>query len=393
MKKIKDIVSDYAINKEDLDIDDAKKKISQLESKVRDLEKNLLIENVQKKSFAEVAFQYGKQLNKTIGETKFLEMAKEISVVKAHHNPFHETNIVYSKDTEELITDYLSNKKYEFQNEFLPLFLSGKITMIGNKDYLYWFEAIDDWIKLSKSGNKDALKNLLVCFENGFGVEKNEEYKSYLISQIEGLVAEEPEYEEYFEFSTPERLAEKKIEKTEAFNVNKANVEINFLETEEFKYLKEEVARLYQQSSKIQTIHIKNYPSVDKLMEISRTYSFLPYDIKNELFGATIALHNSQFDFHVDNIKEKGGFLKKEKTADCSMKITNNSEWSCYLAISIKDNLGNTFNSKCKLNANSTSKINLFNKHPCGTKIDSIVFKTLEQDSKSFTFNPKNWKV
>ncbi len=373
--------------------EELKKKIEELESHVEFLNNELFLRDIQKKSYAEIAFQYGKELNKSIGEVKFLEMVKELSVVKSKHNPMHETNIEYDEKNEELITNYLSNKKYEFQNEFLPLFLSGKITMIGNRDYMYWFEAIDDWIALSRNGNKEAVKNLIVCFENGYGVEKNTEYLGYLYSKLSGEEIQEPEFEEFYEINYSSRHQPVQSNEAEVFNVDKNNLEVNFFETQEFNDLKIECKDLCEQSSKIQTIYIKQLPSVERLVELSKKYSFLPYEVKNELFGSTIALHGSQITFITDNVKDYGTFLRRDKKADTYIKISNSSEWSCNLAVSIKDNLGNVFNSRCKVNPGSIAQINLFQQHPFRTKIESIIFKTLEQNPKTYIYQPKNWIV
>ncbi len=389
----------FKIDKQNEDIDfsktseeDFKKIINSLQAENSRLKMSLKILEIQKKSFAEVAFQYGKELGKNIGEVKFLEMIKELSVVKGLHNPIHETNIDYSKEIEEAITEYLSNKKYEFQNEFLPLFLSGKITLIGNKDYLYWFEAIDDWLNYAKNGNKDAQKNLIICFENGYGVEKNSQMVDYWTKKFNNQSVEEPIFEEFFEFKKPDRLVEDKSQ-SETFNIDPNNIVKDFVETEEYQELKANIQNIYEEASIIQSIYIKKPKSIEQLLSLEKKYSYLPYDIQNELFGSILIMHTSQFEMIVDNIKEIGSFIKKEKRADVQLKISNNSNWGSSFAISIKDNCGNVAHTKCKINPQSSSQVNIFNKHLIGSKIENITFKTLDNNSRTFSYSPKNWII
>ncbi len=389
----------FKIDKQNEDIDfsktseeDFKKIINSLQAENSRLKMSLKILEIQKKSFAEVAFQYGKELGKNIGEVKFLEMIKELSVVKGLHNPIHETNIDYSKEIEEAITEYLSNKKYEFQNEFLPLFLSGKITLIGNKDYLYWFEAIDDWLNYAKNGNKEAQKNLIICFENGYGVEKNSQMVDYWTKKFNNQSVEEPIFEEFFEFKKPDRLVEDKSQ-SETFNIDPNNIVKDFVETEEYQELKANIQNIYEEASIIQSIYIKKPKSIEQLLSLEKKYSYLPYDIQNELFGSILIMHTSQFEMIVDNIKEIGSFIKKEKRADVQLKISNNSNWGSSFAISIKDNCGNVAHTKCKINPQSSSQVNIFNKHLIGSKIENITFKTLDNNSRTFSYSPKNWII
>lgn len=396
MRKTK-IETDLIIEKKEIKFskEEAIKKIQELENKISDLRDEVLIANVKSKAFAEVAFQYGKQLNKTVGETKFLEMVKELSVIKAKHNPIHETNIDFSPNNEEIITNYLSNKKYEFQNEFLPLFLSGKITMIGDREYMYWFEAIDDWLSLAKKGNKDAQKNLVVCFTNGYGVDKNSKMVEYWNDILEDKKVAEPIFEEFFEIVDENKEKPLNSEVAPAFNVDPNNLEKNivFTDTQEYVLLKKKIAELYEQCSKIPTIYIKTNPSVEQILELSKSYEGIEYELKNDLFGSILAMHHSQFDFTVQNIKDYGSFLKRDKKADTVLKIANNSEWSCNLVISVKDQLGHVFNSRCKINPFSNTILNLFNQHPVGSKIETVIFKTIESSSKTFIYHPKNWIV
>ena len=377
---------------ENSSVDILNKKIRELESENVKLKKELSILEIQKKSFAEVAFQYGKELKKSIGEIKFLEMIKELSVVKGLHNPLHETNIKYSKEMETEVTEYLSNKKYEFQNEFLPLFLSGKITLIGNKDYLYWFEAIDDWLEYAKQGNKNAQKNLVVCFENGYGVEKNQKMVDFWHKKINGEDIDFPIFEEFFEFKKPERLIEEKTQQ-KVFNVESSNLLKDFTETKEYEELKLKIKKIYEEVSVIQSIYIKKPIGIEKLLELEKKYEYLPNDVKNELFGSIFIMHTSQFDMLIDNFKENSSFLKKEKRADVKIRILNNSDWNASFAVSIQDNLGNVVNSKCKVNPGSSSQINVFSQHLVGTKIEKIIFKTLDKSSRTFVYNPKNWII
>ncbi len=374
-------------------VEELNKIVSSLKAENARLKSSLNILEVQKKSFAEVAFQYGKELGKTIGEIKFLEMIKEVSVVKGVHNPIHETNIEYSKDIEDQITEYLSNKKYEFQNEFLPLFLSGKITLIGNKDYLYWFEAIDDWLDCAKKGNKDAQKNLVICFENGYGVEKNKKMAEYWNKKINNQEAEEPIFEEFFEFKKPERLVENKPQETEIFNVDPNNIVKDFIQTNEYLELQATIQNIYKDVSSIQSIYIKTPKSIEQLLNLEKSYSYLSYELRNELFGSILIMHTSQFEMIVDNFKEIGSFIKKEKRANVQLKVSNNSIWSGSFAVSVEDNCGNVAHSKCKINPQSSSQINIFTQHLVGSKIEKIVFKTLDNNSRTFTYNPKNWII
>lgn len=383
------------ISKKGDSIDDEtslQKTINSLKLENDRIKKELKILEVQKKSFAEVAFQYGKELGKSIGEVKFLEMIKELSVVRGLHNPIHESNVENMEGLEDEITEYLSNKKYEFQNEFLPLFLSGKITLIGNKDYLYWFEAVDDWLEYAKKGNKDAQKNLIICFENGYGVEKNNQMAEFWKKKLNNEIVEEPVFEEFFEFKKPERLIEEN-ETSQIFNVDPSNIVKNFYETKECEELINSINEIYKDASSIQSIYIKKPKSIEKLLELEKKYEYLPYETKNELFGSILIIHTSQFEMLVDNIKEVGSFIKKEKRADVQIKISNNSNWTCSFAISAEDNLGNVSHSKCKINPHSSSQINIFNQHLVGTKINKILFKTLDKDSRTFSFIPKNWIV
>lgn len=372
--------------------EELQKIINSLQAENNRLKKAFKILEVQKKSFAEVAFQYAKELGKTVGEVKFLEMIKEISVVKGLHNPIHESNMEHVDGLEDEVTEYLSNKKYEFQNEFLPLFLSGKITLIGNKDYLYWFEAIDDWLDYANKGNKDAQKNLVICFENGYGVEKSSQMSEYWKRKLDNDNVDEPIFEEFFEFKKPGRLIEGKEEK-QIFNIDQKNIVKDFTQTKEYEELKKDIDKIYNDVSSIQSIYIKKPKSIEKLLELEKKYDYLPYDTKNDLFGSVLIIHTSQFEMLVDNIKELGSFMKKEKRADVQIKISNNSNWSCSFAISVEDNLGNVSNSKCKINPQSSSQINIFNQNLVGSKIKKIIFKTLDNNSRTFTYQPKNWIV
>lgn len=377
-----------------LELEDLKIKYTELQEEVNALNSEyafnqlkLACNMVTQKSYAEIAFQFGNKLGKSVGEIKALSIQKEWDVLSNKHNPLHETN------TNEFIVHFMEHikarldlRKYDFQNEFIPLLLAGKTTVLGDDEFTYWFEAIDYWLKLAKEGNKEAQKNLIVCFNLGYGTEISQDYVEYWVKKLNNEDVQEPNFIGLPEINSNanELEANSIIDST----IQNIETEKQELSNEDKNKIYNSLLPVYEELKKIPTIHIKTHPCIEQLREFDKNTD-LPFEIKNELIGAAIALHSSDFQFKVENVKNYGSFFHQDKRGDVSLTIRNNSDWAPMLFISAKDDAGHTYQSKYKINP-GVSTINLFSKHPVGTKIISISFETIGDVKQTYFYNPKN---
>lgn len=377
-------------NKDNLEIDNIVIKNNELEEKILNINAELVSTQIElacslvtQKAFIEIAYQYGIKLNKSLSEIKLLSFKEELDVLENKNNPIHETNsnefIDYFR---EKIKEKFESRKYNFQNEFIPLLLSGKTSVIDDEDYVYWFEAIEKWLVLARDGNVEAQKNLIVCFNLGYGTDINKEYEDYWFKKLNKENVVEPTF----------KKEEDKI--TESIIVNKTNddknEEINEEINEDVELLIKKVKLIKNELKKIPNIYIKTHPAIEKLNEINLFHKNLPIEQKNEIFGDALCLHNSEFLFNIKNKKNYGNFFHSDKRGDIYLTIINNSEWEPLLYILAKDNLGNVFKSKFKINIGRGQPICIFSKQPIGTKLVSISFGTVEKIPVIYTYLPRN---
>ncbi len=346
---------------------------------------------IAQRAFMELAIQYGKQLGKNSFEVKKEGYKKEVDVLENKHNAINQTNAtpLMSSMYEKLI-ESINCRHYVFQNECIPLVLEGKIHVLGDEQYTYWFEALSDWLTLAKEGNKEAQHNVVECFSNGYGTDVDLKQAEYWKQRLNGkshedIIGEDLQVQE-LEIKEVEQEVDIFIEKKDLLDPqNKDDIPKN---NELLEKISIEKAEIFE---KLRMINI-GYPQpahyLSRLMSLEKEDS-ADFTEKVNFYGSALCLHHSDFIFEISNIKNHGSFLRSDKRGDLTMTIVNHSDWEPDFFIKIEDESGRKTRTRYKVVKGETSGIKLLVSHKVGTKIKCIEFETVEEKPKNYIVIPK----
>jgi hypothetical protein len=346
---------------------------------------------IDQRAFMELAIQYGRQLGKNSFEVKKEGYKKEIDVLENKHEAIHQTNAtpLMSSMYEKLI-ESINCRHYVFQNECIPLVLEGKIHVLGDEQYTYWFEALSDWLNLAKDGNKEAQQNIIECFANGYGTDVDLNQAEYWKQRLEGKSHEDimgkDIKKQVLESNESNQEIKNIIEEKELLE-QKTNEDIN----QDKEFLEKINAEKLEIFEKLRMINV-GYPQsshyLSRLMSLEKEDK-AEFSEKVNFYGSALCLHHADFIFEVSNIKNHGSFLRSDKRGDLTMTIVNNSDWEPDFFIKIEDESGRKTRTRYKVVKGETSGIKLLTAHKIGTKIKCIEFETVEEKPKNYIVIPK----
>lgn len=367
------------------------------------------------RAFIELAIQYGLVLGKTPFEVKKEGYAKEMDVLLNKHNPLHQTNSIplFEKLFNEL-SESIKTRHYNFQNECIPLVLAGKIHVIGDEHYTYWFEALEHWLVLAREGNKEAQQNVWECFKKGYGTDPHPKQADYWEKVFRGFRGvKEPAL-----FDTTKNIDhhanEGKLINSQNFQgkdeisdgvfagnvVFPTNIEPNGLVNAEengidlvdkkVEKLKKEKSEIFEKLKTIQITKIKPFHLIEKLTELSRIDGDISDIDRLREYGSPLCLHTAEFIFEVSPLRNVGSFLMPDKRGDLTMTIVNSSDWEPEFFIKVEDENGEKTKMRYRLVKGETKNIKLLTNAKVGTKVKSIEFETMESPAKNYLIIPKN---
>ncbi len=366
------------------------------------------------RAFIELAIQYGLILGKTPFEVKKEGYAKEMDVLLSKHNPLHQTNSIplFEKLFNEL-SESIKTRHYNFQNECIPLVLAGKIHVIGDEHYTYWFEALEHWLTLARDGNKEAQQNVWECFKKGYGTDPHPKQADYWEKVFRGFrgVKEPPLFN--VTQNGEHNVNEGKLINSQPFQgkeeissgvsfgtlISSSNEQNGLINAEEnsvdfsdkkIEKLKKEKAEIFEKLKTIQLTKIKPFHLIEKVTELSKIDLEISDLDRLREYGSPLCLHTAEFIFEVSPLRNIGSFLIPDKRGDLTMTIINTSDWEPEFFIKVEDENGEKTKMRYRLVKGETKNIKLLTNAKVGTRVKSIEFETMESTPKNYLILPKN---